>query len=100
MVLMQYLSTTVYRYYIKKFLTTISTFTKRAAIQLSINFLDPRAGISDQFKNPRAGINDNFKNPRAGINDNFKNPRAGIKDQFKNPRAGIKVAFEPLSEVA
>ena len=53
-------------------------FTRRAAIQLKLN----------------------FKNPRAGITNQFKNPRAGIKDNFKNPRAGITVAFSPRREVA
>jgi len=100
MVLMQYLSTTVYRYYTKLLVVGRSVFVKRAAIQLKLNFLNPRAGISNQFKNPRAGITVSFRNPRAGIKNMFKNPRAGIKNMFKNPRAGIKVAFSPRSKVA
>ncbi len=79
MVLAQYLSTTVYRYYIKKLLTKIpAIFTKRAAIQLKVNFYNPRGGTIVQFKNPRAGI----------------------KDNFYNPRGGTKVAFSPRSKVA
>ncbi len=79
MVLAQYLSTTVYRYYINQFINAAAAiFTRRAAIQLKLN----------------------FKNPRAGVTMQFLNPRAGTKDDFKNPRAGVTVAFEPITEVA
>jgi len=78
MVLAQYLSTTVYRYYIKKLLTKIpALFIKGAVIQIKLNFYNPRAGNTIQFLNPRAGIKDNFKNPRAGITVAFS-PRSEV----------------------
>ena len=78
MVLAQYLSTTVYRYYIKQLVTkAAAVFTRRSAIILTVD----------------------FRTPRTLSNDDFRNPRTLTKDDFRNPRTLTSVDFEMITEV-
>ncbi len=72
MTFMQYLSTTVYRYYINQLINQATAiFTRRSAIQVQIDFRDPRTQTNGPFRDPRTGTGKNFRDPRTQTNGNF-----------------------------
>jgi hypothetical protein len=76
---MQYIYTTVYRYYIKRLvLTGASPLGRRSAIQVKID----------------------FRNPRTQTNGNFRDPRTQTRGMFRDPRTQTKGDFMTLNEVA
>ena len=66
MVLAQYLSTTVYRYYIKKFVTKIlPTFVRRSAIILTVDMRNPKTESQIGMRNPKTLSNVGMRNPKT-----------------------------------
>lgn len=54
MTLLQYLSRTVYRYYINLILNNVpSAFTRRSAIILEVDFRDPKTLTSVDLRDPK-----------------------------------------------
>jgi len=54
MTFMQYLSTTVYRYYTKLLLLSqVTGFTKRSAIFIEVDFRDPKTLTSVDLRDPK-----------------------------------------------
>ena len=78
MTFMQYLSTTVYRYYIKQLVTkAAAAFTKRSAIFLEID----------------------FRNPKTLTEIDFRDPKTLTKVDFRNPKTLTEVDFVPIEEI-
>ena len=66
MVFMQYLSTTVYRYYTKKFiLKVVAAFTKRSAIFIRADFRNPKTLSSVDLRNPKSLSKIDMRNPKT-----------------------------------
>ena len=54
MVLLQYLSTTVFRYYIKQLLIiSAAPFSRRSAIFIEMNFRNPKTLTNMDLRNPK-----------------------------------------------
>ena len=72
MTFMQYLSTTVYRYYIKRLVTkAAAVIGKKSAIQVSVDFRNPRTQTRGLFRDPRTQTNGDFRDPRTQTNGEF-----------------------------
>ena len=72
MTFMQYLSTTVYRYYIKRFVTIAeAVLNRKSAIMVQIDFRNPRTMTTKNFRNPRTQTQEDFRNPRTLTSENF-----------------------------
>lgn len=66
MVLMQYLSTTVYRYYTKKLvLKIVAAFTKRSAIIIRADFRNPKTLSNMDMRNPKTITKGDMRNPKT-----------------------------------
>lgn len=66
MTFMQYLSTTVYRYYIKQsLLKVIGIFEKRSAILITVDMRNPKTLSSGGMRNPKTLSNSNMRNPKT-----------------------------------
>lgn len=69
MVLAQYLSTTVYRYYGKQLILKITAaFTKRSAIFVTADFRNPKTLSNVDMRNPKTLTNANMRNPKTLTN--------------------------------
>ena len=72
MVLMQYLSTTVYHYYSTLSQTIFAVIQKKSAIKLTADFRNPRTLTNSDFRNPRTLSNGDFRNPRTLTSVDFE----------------------------
>lgn len=71
MTFMQYLSTTVYRYYLNRLLT-IAGIKTQSAIFVDGDFRNPRTLSDSDFRNPRTLSNADFRNPRTLTDGDFE----------------------------
>ena len=99
MTFMQYLSTTVYRYYFNRLLTIVGIKTQ-AAIFLDVDFRDPRTLSSVDFRNPRTLSDADFRNPRTLTDGDFRNPKTLSNGGFRNPKTLTDVDFVTETEIA
>jgi hypothetical protein len=70
---MQYLSTTVYRYYIKRLVTSAAAVVggRKSAIQVNVDFRNPRTQTNGNFRDPRTQTRGMFRDPRTQTNGDF-----------------------------
>ncbi len=69
MTFLQYLSRTVYRYYMKTVLLRIPVvFTKRAAVFLEVDFRNPKTLTNGDMRNPKTLTNADMRNPKTLTN--------------------------------
>jgi len=69
MTFLQYLSRTVYRYYMKTVLLRIPVvFTKRAAVFIDADFRNPKTLTSVDLRNPKTLTNSDMRNPKTLTN--------------------------------
>jgi len=73
MTFMQYLSTTVYRYY-TKFQQTLSPvlIQTQSAIKLTVDFRNPRTNTEVDLRNPRTLTSVDLRNPRTQTSIDFE----------------------------
>lgn len=73
MTFMQYLSRTVYRYYINQIVNKAQAiFFPNAGIMVQIDFRNPRTKSDVNFRNPRTKTQEDFRNPRTKTEENFE----------------------------
>ncbi len=76
MTFMQYISTTVYRYYFNRLLSILQIGTASAIF-----------------------IDGNFRNPQTLSDSDFRNPRTLTDSDFRNPRTLTEGDFETITEI-
>lgn len=66
MTLSNYLSTTVYRYYIKKFIIVAQqAFSRRSAIFIEVDFRNPKTLTEVDMRNPKTLSSVDLRNPKT-----------------------------------
>ena len=72
MTLLQYLFSTVYRHYIKRYiLGVIAPIQTQSAIFIDADFRNPQTLTDSDFRNPQTLSNSDFRNPQTLTNVDF-----------------------------
>ena len=71
MTFMQYLSTTVYRYYLNRLLS-VAGIKKQSAIFIDADFRNPQTLTNSDFRNPKTLSDGDFRNPRTLTDGDFE----------------------------